>query len=83
METKLTLRLEKEIIERIKLFAMKEGLSLSDLTEDLYKTVLAQEQEGTFSSLSPIARKYKGILGSDSINEEDLRFQALLEKHAK
>ena len=83
METKLTLRLEKEIIERIKLFAMKEGLSLSDLTEDLYKTLLAREQQGSVGSLSPIARKYKGILGTDTIDEEELRFQALLEKHAK
>ncbi|MFA7146686.1 MAG: DUF6364 family protein, partial [Candidatus Riflebacteria bacterium] len=40
MDTKLTLRLDKEVIERIKIYASKRQKSLSALTEELYKSLL-------------------------------------------
>ncbi|KKK83312.1 hypothetical protein LCGC14_2794640, partial [marine sediment metagenome] len=45
MNTKLTLRMEKEIIEQIKMYAMEHNKSVSFLTETLYKSILIKEKE--------------------------------------
>ena len=62
METKLTLRLSKEIIEQVKMYALKRQRSLSSITEDLYKQLLIEKQEIFKEISTPIAKKYKGIL---------------------
>jgi len=83
MDSKLTLRLDKNIIEEIKIFALKHKQSLSSLTEDLYKkTILSNENNGSRIE-SPIARKYKGILGSENIDVAEQRLEYLKEKHLK
>ncbi len=58
MNTKLTLRMEKEIIEQIKMYAMEHDKSVSSLTETLYKSILLKENEED-AELTPIAKKYK------------------------
>lgn len=83
MDSKLTLRLDKNVIEEIKIFALKHKRSLSSLTEDLYKNILINKDGKTNDIISPIARKYKGILGSDSIDIAEQRLEYLMEKHVK
>ena len=81
METKLTLRLNKEIIDQIKIYASKKQQSLSSLTENLYKQLLIEREEMLQDIHTPIARKYKGILGDKDIDTESLRIDYLKEKH--
>ena len=82
MDTKLTLRLDKEIIERIKIYASKRQKSLSALTEELYKSLLMKSSDDSESeNLSPIAKKYKGIIGNPDFDADAAKFTYLKDKH--
>lgn len=82
MDTKLTLRLDKEIIERIKICASKQQKSLSELTEELYKSFLLKSPGNSESEIhSPIAKKYKGIINSTDFDEETQKLNYLRDKH--
>ncbi len=82
MDTKLTLRLDKEIIERIKICASKQQKSLSELTEELYKSFLLKSPGNSESEIrSPIAKKYKGIINSADFDEETQKLNYLRDKH--
>lgn len=82
MDTKLTLRLDKEIIERIKIYASKQQKSLSALTEELYKAFLMKSNDNSESEiLSPIAKKYKGIISSTDFDAETQKLSYLRGKH--
>ncbi len=83
MDTKLTLRLDKDIIERIKIFALRNQRSVSALTEDLYKQVLIEKQEIAIDISSPIAKKYKGILGKEKTDTSAIKYEYLKEKHIR
>jgi hypothetical protein len=82
MNTKLTLRMEKEIIEQIKMYAMEHDKSVSSLTETLYKSILIKENEED-SKLTPIAKKYKGIIKNDDVDTDIIKLSYLLEKHLR
>lgn len=82
MNTKLTLRMEKEIIEQIKMYAMEHDKSVSSLTETLYKSILLKENEED-AELTPIAKKYKGIIRNDDVDTDIVKLSYLLEKHLK
>lgn len=81
METKLTLRMDEEIIERVKLYAQAQQRSLSGLTEDLYKRLL-NEEELDEGRLSATVKKYRGILRGREIDETEDRVAILAPKHA-
>lgn len=57
MNTKLTLSIEREIIEQAKVYAKKTGRSLSDIIQS-YLSVLTQDIKS--SDLSPNTKKLKG-----------------------
>ena len=61
MNTKLTLTLEKEIIEQAKLYAKQKGRSLSDLIENYLKSLVGNQDK---KKLSPRVKK---LLGSISL----------------
>ncbi len=82
MNTKLTLRMEKEIIEQIKMYAMEHDKSVSCLTATLYKSILIKENEED-AELTPIAKKYKGIIKNDDVDTDIVKLSYLLEKHLK
>ena len=82
MNTKLTLRMEKEIIEQIKMYAMEHDKSVSSLTETIYKSILIKENEED-AELTPIAKKYKGIIKNDDVDIDIVKLSYLLEKHLK
>ncbi len=61
MTTKLTLSVEKEIIELSKEYAKKSGRSLSDLIENYLKTLVVSTQHQP-EKLGPITKKLSGII---------------------
>jgi hypothetical protein len=83
MNTKLTLRLDKDIIEQIKIYALTNQKSLSALTEDLYKKVLYDNKENISDIQTPIAKKYKGVLGKSEIDFNSMKLKYLKAKHLK
>ena len=84
MDTKLTLRLDKDVIEKIKIYASRENRSLSDLTEDLYKIYMVQASDKAEDEIdSPIAKKYKSIISGSSYDYDQSKYSYLAEKHIK
>lgn len=60
MNTKLTLTIEKEIIERAKIYAKDRNRSLSDIIENYLKLLTEKEQKNKAEKLNPIVESLKG-----------------------
>jgi ABC-type branched-subunit amino acid transport system ATPase component len=79
MTTKLTLTVEKEIIEKSKSFAKKTGTSLSNIVENYLTTIVEEKQEAQVSEkLSKIVGKVKL---PDNFDEKGELLQYLEKKH--
>lgn len=65
MNTKLTLTIEKEIIEDAKEYAKEKGQSLSDLVENYFKLITKENREIKPKQLSPRIQRLRGILKVD------------------
>lgn len=70
MNTKLTLSLDKEVIEQAKAYAKERGVSLSKLIENLLKSASSQTQ-GSKVPMTPIVASLIGSLPNKS--DEDMR----------
>lgn len=73
-------RLDKAIIEAIKLPAQKAGTTVSCLTEDLCQQVLNEEDQAK-TALSPLLRKYREVLKGRGIDERRDRVAFFRKKH--
>lgn len=60
MNTKLTLTIEREIIERAKIYARGKNRSLSDIIENYLKTLTEKEKQDNSQKLNPIVKSLKG-----------------------
>ncbi|MGO3182586.1 MAG: DUF6364 family protein [Aequorivita sp.] len=60
MNTKLTLTIEREIIERAKVYAKEKNRSLSDIIENYLKTLTKEDHKIIGEPLSPIVKSLKG-----------------------
>lgn len=79
METKLTLRLDAELIGRAKSYARRTGKSVSRLVAD-YFAWLADRGGESDRPLPPAVRSLLGALGKAAVGEKDYR-RFLEEKH--
>ncbi len=60
MNTKLTLTIEQEIIERAKNYAKEKNRSLSDIIENYLKMLTKSERKQKIEKLNPIVKSLKG-----------------------
>lgn len=58
MNTKLTLTIEKEVIEKAKRYAEQKGRSLSDIIENYLKVITGEDSEN--EELTPLIKHLKG-----------------------
>lgn len=65
MSTKLTLTLEKEVIEIAKDYAKEKGQSLSEMVENYFKFVTVKRMKVKEKQLSTKVRKLRGIIKTD------------------
>ncbi|MGA1840926.1 MAG: DUF6364 family protein [bacterium] len=65
MVTKLTLKLDKEIIERAKKYAGKRHISLSKIVEKYFKS-LTYEERNEKADYSPLIKELSGIINLKS-----------------
>jgi uncharacterized protein DUF6364 len=79
MHTKLTLRIEEELIERAKSYARQSGKSVSQLVSD-YLELLPQPEGYRKQLMTPIVKSLRGVLAGSGVDEEDYR-RYLEEKH--
>jgi hypothetical protein len=77
MTTKLTLTVEKAIIERAKSYARNTGRSLSDLIESYLETIT---QDHSDEKLSPKLKKIVGAVKLPRNFDEEKELRSYLEK---
>ena len=66
METKLTLKLDQNVIQSVKIYAAKNNRSLSKLVEDYFRNLIT-ESSNNKKNISPLVQELSGI-----INEKDI-----------
>ncbi len=76
MQTKLTLRMDEELIKSAKDFASRKGKSLSRMVADHFALLLRTEEKTKV--LPPHVRALSGALKGSAFDEED--YKAHLEK---
>lgn len=72
MQTKLTLRLEDELINKAKDLARQRGKSLSKLVAEYFKYITTKEL-GSETDLPPIVKSLFGSLADSNIDEADYK----------
>jgi len=60
MNTKLTLTIERDIIERAKNYARDKNRSLSDIIENYLKIITDKEKQDKDQKLNPVVESLKG-----------------------
>ncbi|HKH46610.1 MAG TPA: DUF6364 family protein [Thermoanaerobaculia bacterium] len=79
MQTKLTLRIDDELIDRAKSYARRSGKSVSQLVAD-YLEMLPELGRRQSRPSTPIVESLRGVLAGSGLDEEDYR-RHLEEKH--
>jgi len=79
MQTKLTLRLEKQLVDLAKEYASSQGKSVSKMVADYFK-LLKRIQKPQTDEIAPITQSLKGALGNAKVNVSDYK-KYLEEKH--
>ncbi len=72
MQTKLTLRLEEDIITKAKTVAQHRGKSLSKMVSE-YFTFIASKELDSELELPPVVKSLYGSLSSNNIDETDYK----------
>ena len=70
MQTKLTLRLDDELINRAKSYAKKSGKSVSQIVAG-YFSLLDADPEREASEFTPLVRSLKGSLKGAKVGKKD------------
>ena len=70
MQTKLTLRLEKSLVDLAKSYAANHGKSVSKMVSD-YFILLKEAQIPSNEETTPVAQSLKGSLGKTKISKKD------------
>jgi len=64
MDTKLTLRLRKSVIERAKQYAQNHRISLSKMIESYLESITAQKSKN--KEISPLVESLSGVIHLDN-----------------
>ena len=81
MNTKLTLKLNKRVIERAKKYAQKNNKSLSVMVENYFKTISDKESKNDIE-ISPNVLELSGIIKiPENLNLKDMYGKHLEEKY--
>lgn len=70
METKLTLKLDKNIIDQVKIYAKRRNVSLSKMVENYFR-LITDENIILKEKFSPIVKELSGII--DLKDEKKIR----------
>jgi predicted CopG family antitoxin len=78
MNTKLTLTIEQEIINKAKKFAKENNRSLSDIIENYLKVITAEKKIKNTRKDNPIV---KSLRGSFKLPKEDIDYKKELKEN--
>ena len=71
MNSKITLYSDKELIEQIKIYAKKRGVSVSKLVNDFFKSLLLEKNNKNLDA--KITNRLYGILENSDISKDDYK----------
>jgi len=86
MDTKLNLKLDKDVIEQAKSYAQTKNTSLSKMVEKYFKS-LVDEEKGVQVEYSPLVKELSGIISLENevnlseVNLKDGYTDYLIEKY--
>ena len=80
MNTKLTLSLEKEVIEKAKIYAKGTGRSLSEMVENYFKNLVSNSDKKTDNEIDDRLQKITGIVTLPPDFDEKKAIQEYLEE---
>ena len=80
MNTKLTLTIEREIIERAKEYAKEKNRSLSDIIENYLKIITKEDHENIGKPLNPVVKSLMGSFKTNKIMDSKKELRNRLEK---
>jgi hypothetical protein len=66
METKLTLRLNDRVIERAKIYAKSQKISLSKLIESYLDNLTRKKEDESKISITPLVESLSGVINLPS-----------------
>lgn len=72
MQTKLTLRLEDQLIEQAKSYAAQAGKSVSQIVAE-YFTLLTSKKSTSSTPSTPITQSLRGLLRESKLDETDYK----------
>ncbi len=72
MQTKLTLRLEDELIKKAKILARQRGKSVSKLVSEYFTYITTKELKSE-SDLPPVVKSLYGSLVNTDVKESDYK----------
>jgi hypothetical protein len=72
MQTKLTLRLEDQLIEQAKTYAAQAGKSVSQVVAEYFK-LLTSQRVSVNSPSAPITQSLRGLLRESKLDEKDYK----------
>lgn len=82
MDTKLTLKLEKEVIEKAKEYASAQRRSLSSLVESYLKSLVTKENPEADPEISPYVKSLKtGVKVPADLDPKEVYSDFLAEKY--
>jgi hypothetical protein len=70
MQTKLTLRLDKSLVDLAKNYSANHGKSVSKMVAD-YFILLKESSNQSYEEITPITKSLKASLGKAELNEND------------
>jgi len=84
MNTKLTLSIEEHVIESAKVYAKKQGRSLSNIVEEYLKAISKPKKVSKTSKLHPLVEELCGSVKiPDDKSYDEIIGEALIEKYSK
>ena len=82
MDAKLTLKLEKEVIDKAKRYARQQNQSLSRLIENLLRAIVTGEKKDADDEITPRVNRLSGVLRTiPDLDEKEAITDYLLRKH--
>lgn len=83
METKLTLRLNENIIERAKIYARNHKISLSKMIESYLDSVTNQQENNKKNTITPLVESLSGVIDLPENFDYKKEYRDHLEKKYK
>jgi hypothetical protein len=83
METKLTLRLNQNVIERAKIYAQSNKISLSKMVESYLDSLTKQKDENRKIAITPLVDSLSGVIDMPADFDYKKEYRDFIEKKYK